>query len=327
MEDMTLQSEWLSTILAKSTRQSYTMSMKYFLEFTGFSKCEDIKGLQKPETRVLQFYQWLQDKKELCSNSSVARVVAIQSFFNYIDRPLRLKRKLPQTHMKLETWRPTLEELQKIYASGDICVKAWMSLSRDCPARISDMLTITPQQIQSGEFLILSQKEKVVGKVFISEETKELFKQLETASISLPKTGRGIDKMIGKACEVSGMPKRLNQHLWRKMFVTKAIDLGISEMIWKTLVFKTVPITDRTYWLEGDRLKPYWEKIIVSRPLIPKTNGTTNTLREAIDIVMKVQRKMIEKELGLEGYQIPNPGLGLIVKKTDREVLEEYLES
>ena len=26
MEDMTLQEEWLSTILAKSTRQSYTMS-------------------------------------------------------------------------------------------------------------------------------------------------------------------------------------------------------------------------------------------------------------------------------------------------------------
>jgi hypothetical protein len=51
MEDMTLQEEWLSTILAKSTRQSYIMSMKYFLEFSGLSKCEDIKALDKPETK------------------------------------------------------------------------------------------------------------------------------------------------------------------------------------------------------------------------------------------------------------------------------------
>jgi site-specific recombinase XerD len=156
MQDMTLQDEWLSTILAKSTRQSYTMSMKYFLEFMGLSKCEDLKGLEKPETRALQFYQWLQDRKGLCSNSAVARVVAVQSFFSYVDRPLKLKHKLPQTHMKLETWNPSLEELQKIYSSGDICVKAWMSLSRDAPARISDMMRITPQQIQSGEFMILS---------------------------------------------------------------------------------------------------------------------------------------------------------------------------
>jgi site-specific recombinase XerD len=106
MEDMTLQEEWLSTILAKSTRQSYTMSMKYFLEFIGLSKCEDLKTLDKPETRALQFFQWLQEKKGLCTNSSVARVVAIQSFFSYVDRPLKLKRKLPQTTMKLETWRP-----------------------------------------------------------------------------------------------------------------------------------------------------------------------------------------------------------------------------
>lgn len=58
MESMTLQSEWLSTILAKSTRQSYTMSMKYFLEFTGLSRCEDLKTLEKVETRAMQYYQW-----------------------------------------------------------------------------------------------------------------------------------------------------------------------------------------------------------------------------------------------------------------------------
>jgi hypothetical protein len=111
------------------------------------------------------------------------------------------------------------------------------------------------------------------------------------------------------------------------LFISKAIDLGISEMIWKILTFKTVPSTDATYFLNGSELKTYWEKITQGIPLVQKTNGKVDNLREAIDLVMRVQRKMLERELNSQGYNIPSQGMGLIVEKTDREVLEEYLES
>lgn len=142
MQDMTLQDEWISQILEQSTKKSYAKGMSYFLEFLGLSKCEDLKSLDKAETRVMQFFQWLQDTKGLSSNSARARIVPVQSFFTYIDKPLKFKHKLPQMHIKIENWIPTLEDLQKIYSLGDISVKCWMSLSRDVPARMSDMLKI-----------------------------------------------------------------------------------------------------------------------------------------------------------------------------------------
>lgn len=328
MEDMGLEEEWLSQILGKSTKKSYAKGMHYFLEFLELGKCEDLKSIVKPETRVLQFFQWLQDKKELSSNSARARIVPVQSFFTYIDRPLKLKNKLPQIHAKVENWRPSLEDLQKIYSLGDISVKCWMSLSRDVPARMSDMLKITDDQIQSGEFQILSQKEGVMGKAFTSQETRDLFKQLKDAKITLPRSQRGIDKMMTKACQIAGTIKRLNQHLWRKLFISKAIDLGISEMVWKILTFKTVPNTDGTYnLLNGSELRTHWEKIVTGISLEKKTNGNgrIDNLKEAIDLVMKVQRRMIEKELSSQGYNIPSQGMGLIVQKTDKEILEAYL--
>jgi len=130
MEDMGLEEEWISQILGQSTKKAYLKGMSYFLEFLGLSKCEDLKDLSKAETRVMQFYQWLQTPKGLSGNSARARVVPVQSFFTYIDRPLKLKHKLPQIHAKVENWKPTLEDLQKIYSLGDITVKCWMSLSR-----------------------------------------------------------------------------------------------------------------------------------------------------------------------------------------------------
>jgi site-specific recombinase XerD len=305
MEDMTLEEEWLSQILGKSTKKSYAKGMHYFLEFLGLGKCEDVKDLPKGETRVMQFFQWLQDTKALSSNSARARIVPVQSFFTYIERPLKLKHKLPQIHIKIESWRPSLEDLQKIYGLGEISVKAWMSLSRDVPGRMGDMLSITPKQVKSGEFIILSEKEKVAGKAFISEQTRELFEQLESAKIELPRTQRGIDKMMAKACQISGMPKRLNQHLWRKIFISKAIDLGVSEMVWKMLTFKSVPNSEGTYnLLNGSELRTHWEKVVSEIPLESKANGRIGSLEEDFKLFMEslweiakpvVEKKRLEK--------------------------------
>jgi hypothetical protein len=291
--------------------------MHYFLEFLGLSKCEDLKGLSKAETRVTQFFQWLQDTKGLSSNSARARIVPVQSFFTYIERPLKLKHKLPQIHIKIESWRPSLEDFQKIYSLGDISVKAWMSLSRDIPGRMGDMLSITPQQVKSGEFIILSEKEKVAGKAFISEQTKALFEQLESVRIELPRTQRGIDKMMAKACKISGMPKRLNQHLWRKIFISKAIDLGISEMVWKILTFKSVPNSDGTYnLLNGSELRTHWEKIVNEIPLESRANGRVGSLEEDgklfAESLWELVRPIVEKkrlEKLMQGGQRDTVGL------------------
>lgn len=287
-DDMGLEEEWLSQILGQSTKNGYSKGLHYFLEFLGLNKAEELKDLAKAELRVIQFFQWLQKEKDLNQNSARARVVPVQSFFSYIKKPLNLKHKLPNISIRIEAWRPSLSDIQKIYKLGDLPVKAWVSLSRDCPARMSDLLKITPEQIQAGEFLVKSQKENVVGKVYISDATKALFTQLKEAHIELPSSQRGIDKMMTVACKMAGFDKRINQHLFRKIWISQAINLGLNETIVKILSFKSVDPSMLTYMLDRNDLKDSWQKVVDSMPLEPVNgNGKVSKLEEVVTALEK----------------------------------------
>lgn len=107
--------------------------------------------------------------------------------------------------------------------------------------------------------------------------------------------------MMAKACQISGMVKRLNQHLWRKIFISKAIDLGTSEMVWKTLTFKSVPNSEGTYnLLNGSELRMHWEKIVNEIPLESKANGRIGTLEEDfklfVESLWELARPIVEKK-------------------------------
>jgi site-specific recombinase XerD len=322
MDNMTIEEEWLSQILGQETRKTYSRTLTNFKEFMQIESTDDLIKLRQSErnfeTRIIQYYQWLQKKKEVSANTARNYVIGLQSLFSYIGAGLKLKNKLPRMHMKIENWKPSIEDLQKIFKLNDISVKGWMSLSRDVPARMSDLLRITNEQIASGEFLLLSKKESVVGKCYISEETKVLFEQLKSAKITLPRTQRGVDKMMENACSIAGLERRINQHLFRKIWISNAINIGIPEMIYKILSFKSVPQEILTYYLDREELKESWKRVIEAMPLESKSNGKVNNLQTAIDLVMKALRKMIEKETGILGGEEGTP--------SDKEVIEMYLE-
>lgn len=322
MDNMTIEQEWFSQILGDSTKQGYSRGLSYFKEFMKVDSTEDLIRLRKEErnfeTRIIQFYQWLQEKKEVTSNSARAYCIGLQSLFSYVGFPLKLKHKLPKTHMKIESWKPSLEDIQKVYRLNDISIKAWLSLSRDIPARISDLLKITDEQIQSGEFMLLSKKENIIGKCYVSEDTKNLFKQLESAKIVLPITQAGLDKMISSACKVAGLPKRINQHLLRKFWISTAINLGIPEMVYKILSFKSVPQEILTYYLDREDLRDSWKRIIDVLPLEYKGNGRVSNLEESIDLVLKALKKIIIEH----GYNFETTE-----ELTDKEFIEGFLNS
>jgi len=330
MDNMTVLEEWETSILATKTKVHHTNALKYFEEFLKKNP-EEMLELRRKEgrrftTRIVMFFEWLQKEKSLSRNTARSYIIGLQSFFGYYDLSLKLKNKLPKISMKLEKYRPSIEDLQKLYRFSDLQTKAWLSLSRDVAGRMSDLLRITYEQIQQGEFILLSGKEKVVGKCYISEQTQELFNQLKASGMVLPKTGRGINIMLERACKVAGIPK-INQHLLRKVWISKAIDLGITDIIIKVLTFKSVDNSMLTYWLNRTELKEHWKRIINALPLeATQTNGRISNLQEAMDMVLKVLRKMIIKELESEGY---SEGLGLLIdyrKLTFKEILEKYLE-
>ncbi|MCJ7770831.1 hypothetical protein MUP37_04545 [Candidatus Bathyarchaeota archaeon] len=306
-ENMPLREDWLSTIRSTNNKRKYSRVLDGFLQYLNVKTLEDLAALRKSdvhfENKIVRFHEDLQ--KKVSKNTASAYVIPIMSFFTYMGTPLRLRRKIPRIHMKLEKWRPALENLQQVYKVGDISVKAWLCLSRDIPGRMSDMLTITNDQIQSGEWMIESKKENVVGKCYTSPETQELFRQLKKANIELPRTQRGIDLMMDKACRIAGLPQRLNQHLLRKVWITKAIDLGIQETIIKILSFKSVPEEMLTYFLGRSDLRDYWKRVTDSIPLEGKSNGRLTSVEEELR-TLKEALSSVEKENTISKVRIDN---------------------
>ena len=320
MENMTVEEEWLQSLLSEHTKDHHQRGLRYFKEFLGNLETEQLIEMKKEErtfeTRVIMFFKWLQKERKLSQNTARSYCIGVQSFFSYIGLPLRLRNKLPKLHMKLEGYSPTPEDLQKLYKFGDLQIKAWVALSRDCPARISDLLKITPKQIQQEEFLIKSQKENVVGKVYISEETQGLFEMLE-GNGTLPTTQRGVDKLLQRACKNARIPHKINQHLLRKLWISTATNLNLNQMVIKILSFKSVPEDVLTYFLDRTELREAWQKVIDALPLEPQANGRVDNLQEAMDLVMKTLRKMIERELKIKSKK------GYL---TDIEILEIFLK-
>lgn len=244
----------------------------------------------------------------------------LASFFKYYDLPLALKKVIPNTSMKLEDYTPSLEDLQKLYRLNDLPTKFLLSVMRDCPARVGDLVKIVLPQLPKNEFMIKSDKENVVGKCYFSDSTIELFNQMIKANLILPTTERGLSKMIEKACKIANLPM-MNPHLFRKFFFSVGVNLNINEITLKVLMFKSVGKDVLTYILNKNELKESWNLIVNAMPLEPKNgNGRVKNIEESLDLVFKVLRRMVEKEMARDGNIVMH-----VKCPDDKTVLMEYL--
>jgi hypothetical protein len=163
---------------------------------------------------------------------------------------------------------------------------------------------------------LLSKKESVVGKCYVSQETRTLFEQLRTAKITLPITQSGINKMMSDACRIAGLSKRVNQHLFRKIWISTAINIGIPEMIYKILSFKSVPQEILTYYLDREELKESWKRVIEAMPLESRTNGKVSDMQRELQ-----ELRLVMKILGRYAR-----GGGSETMHDDIKILDRFLE-
>lgn len=129
--------------------------------------------------------------------------------------------------------------------------------------------------------------------------------------------------MIERICKVSSLPV-FNPHIMRKIFFTTASNLNINRDIVRVLLFKKTPKDILTYLLSRSELREAWQQIIDVMPLEKKVNGKVSKLEEDVELITKVVVKAV-RELRGNQYITPSRGIGLLVKKTDKEILEEYL--
>ena len=348
MECMGIVEEWTKSIMKENTRKHHLRSLRYFEEFLG-EDAETLLKLRREqfgkskylETKVVEFFKWLQTEKKLSENSVASTIIGIRSFFSYYDVPLKLKGKIKSTSMKLDEVPITIEDIRQMYNYNGLTEKLWISLSVDAPLRIGDLLSLRREQIAS-EFLFKSEKEGVVGKVFLSERTLDLLKKFwntvpesEYAFVT-PQGNRydqdSINKMMKRACLKAGLSKNLckkfHQHLFRKLFISAAVNLGLQTEIIKILTFKNVGQDMLTYMLNRHDLREHWKKVTDVLDLEPtRANGRVDNLQEALDLVMKTLRTMIQREL--EAQMKKGRGLPITIdfdELSDKEILEQYLK-
>ena len=126
MEGMTVEEEWLESLMSEHTKDHHQRSLKYFKEFLGNLDTERLIEMKKEErtfeTRVIIFFKWLQDTKGQTQNTARSYCIGVQSFFSYVGLPLRLRNKLPKLHMKLgriQTYSRGPTEALQIWRSPD----------------------------------------------------------------------------------------------------------------------------------------------------------------------------------------------------------------
>lgn len=192
--------------------------------------------------------------------------------------------------------------------------------------------------------MIQSHKEGMIGKVFLSEETIDLFNRLwktvpeSEYAFSGPSGERydqsGINKMLKRAAKKAGLEDlKLHQHSFRKLWITSAINLGLQEIVIKILTFKSVPQDMLTYFLDREDLRDQWKKVTDFLSLEPRANGRVNNLEEMIDLMAKDLTELLKpivRTMWLQQQQGGGQSLGFMEipnfeGMSERELLKEYL--
>ena len=164
----------------------------------------------------------------------------------------------------------TIEHVRKMYAVANFRERVVLSMATDVGLRIGDFLEIKKDclpdlSLESPiSFHVMTSKEDVLAKGFLSQETVDLLKKYlvnlpednpylfpSSRKAPQPISKTQLGNLLRDLAEKAGIKinnnKRLTFHCFRKMFLSAAIDSGIGLTVGKILCGKTVDNSDSTY--------------------------------------------------------------------------------
>jgi len=335
---------FLESLVSQQTRRSYKRGLGKFLEFYG----KDLKTFLKekdPSKIIERYYVWL--RKKYTQNSCRALTNPIVQYVKYNGVQLNIRKSLGIYHTTLTTRDHMLQvdEARAMYEVSSleekVIVKTWL-----LGLRIGDacrlewkQFDMTPSE-ELKEILVNTKKEEIVAHCFIDPEFQSilakhipnldqnnpyLFQSGSHDHISEKQLLRKLQGLQGRAqIKARG---RFGWHIARKLFLRTCAENGVTSWNANLMVGKAVDKSIGTY-INGVSLKKDAEKVFgVLRMEQLKTNGRISTLTEAVDLVLRVLRKMALREIQME--QQRSGYLGIIIdysKLSHKEVLEKYLE-
>ena len=282
--------EFLDSLPSKGTKKVYKMGLKRFLEWYGKSAEEVLKErkddlTQRPDEDLVTYRNRASNYSKIMErfhanlidegykiNTAKSLTNGIRQLFRYyqMDIKVRSGSNLNRTVKTQRNFPLTIEHVRRMYNVANFRERVILNMATDLGLRIGDFLEIKKEDLPDLSleapisFHVMTDKEDVLAKGFLSQETVNLLKKyLETLPEDNPylfpssrKTPKPISKtqlgnLLRDLAEKTGIKinnnKRLTFHCFRKMFLSAAIDSGIGLTAGKILCGKTVDSSDSTY--------------------------------------------------------------------------------
>lgn len=338
--------EWLNS-MKKSSRHTYQSQWKNFLKFTGMTGDQILANRKTDkdyawEKKIIEFRQWLIEKKGLSENTAKTAGGTVRSFFAYYRVELQLRRtestKLAEARRKTEDYRFSRDDLKKMADFSDLEEEYVVVVGKSFGLRAGDFLKLSRGDLEAyidreppisiGEYS--TQKESVPAYPFVDSDAKPVIKRMLE---NMKREGRTspndrmliykdtiqLTRVLKRVAERAGVKhgnKRVRFHCLRKFLIDRLSDVMSSEK-WKQIVGKTI---SESAYVSPDKLREDYQRAMT------ETCFTEPISTEEVEL--RVVKKLLEGQLKAAGL---DPKKILRVKKcktTAEEViaLQEALE-
>ena len=284
--------EYIREAKSKATFKNYTQGLKKFTAWYGKTsneilkeRFEDLQSTEKERRKrfnreIEKFHRYLKNLGHP-QNTAVAYTEGIRQLFRYFDMDIKnLPSEVTRKTTTVKDYVPSISEYRDMFNSGNILDRTIISTALDLAWRIGDFVKIRKDMLPNLEqetpipFDLITEKEEVVSKSFLSAQTVQLLKTylktLPQDSSYLFPNGNGSHydpEAIGKRLKVLAKKakihipkgKRLRFHCFRKRFLSECANLKIDINTAKILVGKSVSKDMLTYLSEVEHRKAFSE--------------------------------------------------------------------
>jgi len=363
--------EYLEQSKSESTVRIYKRGLQLFSKYYGKSpdkileerRQDLLSGDSKRRKRFLReiekYHKWLlkpihtiqkKANKPYPINSAGSYCDGILQMFRYFEMPITLPTgsDIRKRVLTTKDFVPRPQEYRSMFQVADnLRDKLIISMGKDLGWRIGDFIKQLKDQLPNLEreppipYDCITEKEDVVAKSFISEETAELLKQYlptltEDSSYLFPSASPNgakshiddwtVNQILRRLADKAGIVipkrKRLRFHAFRKRLLSTCANLSIDINIAKILVGKQVEADMLTYLSEIEHRKAFlrvYEVLRLTEKTVERKPTPTSEIEKRLD---EMEKKVEDYAKVIHGmYAL---GYGHVVEETKRKVgLEE----
>lgn len=358
--------EFLDSLPSKGTKKVYKSGLKKFFEWYRKSAKEVLKErkddlTQRPNEDLVTYRNRASNYAKIIErfhahlidqgykiNTAKSLTNGIRQLFRYYQMDIKV-RSGSNINRVVKTQRNfplAIEHVRRMYDVANFRERVILSMATDLGLRISDFLGIKKDDLPDLSleapisFHVMTGKENVLAKGFLSQETVDLLKKyLETLPEDKPylfpssqKAPKPISKtqvgnLLRDLAEKAGIKinndKRFTFHCFRKQFLSASIDSGIGLTAGKILCGKTVDNSGSTY-LTTVKLRQHFvqlKKFLTIKEVVQSENVE---IEEMKSVVSKLQEDLTQQRIIAEIITEENINIKNAIQTIAKTIVGQY---